>query len=84
MGDHNLADKKKLHAQTLAAWEAAQDADSKEFEPVTVVQIASRGPFDSEQRIAEYLIATQGDDWVVKRDGETGEMYVLAPQPPPD
>lgn len=79
--DEEIADKTKLHAQTLEAWQAVQDPDSIEFQPVTVSQIASRGPFDSAQLISEYLLATQGDDWVVKRDGETGELFVLAPQP---
>ena len=80
MADHDPADKKQLHAQTLATWEAAQDVNSNEFDPVTVSQIASRGPVDSEKLISAYLIATQGDDWVVKREGETGVIYVLAPQ----
>lgn len=78
--DEEVADKAKLHAQTLEAWKAVQDPDSIEFQPVTVSQIASGGPFNSAELISEYLLATQGDDWVVKRDSESGELLVLAPQ----
>ncbi|WP_183093194.1 hypothetical protein [Nocardioides stalactiti] len=79
--DEEVADTTKLHAQTLEAWKAVQDPASIEFQPVTVTQIANRGPFESVRLISEYLLATQGDDWVVKRDGDTGELFVLAPQP---
>jgi hypothetical protein len=74
-----IPDPQALAALVDAVWAAAQPAGTTEWHPVTDAQIADAGPF-ALQQVREFLLAKQGGDYVVKRDGDT--IFMLAPQTP--
>jgi hypothetical protein len=81
MGDQStsIPDPATLAELILAVWTEAQPSETTEWHPVTDQQFADAGPYTLQQ-VREFLLAKQGDDYVVKRDGET--IYMLAPQTP--